>query len=52
MMVSKRHLKFAAKCREVDRQYEMNNNQELDNGVYNNVEELKEELALTPEDSL
>ena len=28
-------IKFAAKCRDVDRQYEMNNCWELDNGVYN-----------------
>jgi hypothetical protein len=27
--------KFEVKCRELDRQYEMNNNGELDNGVYN-----------------
>lgn len=28
-------IKFAAKCRETDRQYEINNCWELDNGVYN-----------------
>lgn len=28
-------IKYAAKCRDVDRQYEMNNCWELDNGVYN-----------------
>ena len=28
-------IKFAAKCRDADRQYEMNNCWELDNGVYN-----------------
>ena len=27
--------KFEIKCRELDRQYEQNNNGELDNGVYN-----------------
>ncbi len=27
-------LKFSNKCREVDRQYEGNNNGQLDNGVY------------------
>lgn len=27
-------LKFAARCRDQDRQYEINNNAELDNGVY------------------
>ena len=28
-------VKFAARCREVDRQYEAQNNSKLDNGVYN-----------------
>lgn len=27
-------LKFSNQCREVDRQYEFNNNGQLDNGVY------------------
>mmetsp|Transcript_8033 Transcript_8033/g.13486 ORF Transcript_8033/g.13486 Transcript_8033/m.13486 type:complete len:210 (-) Transcript_8033:373-1002(-) len=37
---------FADKCREVNRQYMLNNNAELDNGVYNeNEEEKKEEDA-------
>lgn len=27
-------LKFARRCREIDRQYEFNNNGDLDNGVY------------------
>ena len=27
-------LNFARKCREIDRQYEFNNNGDLDNGVY------------------
>ena len=30
----KETLKFAARCRDQDRQYEINNNAELDNGVY------------------
>lgn len=34
LVIDKKHLKFAAKVREVDRQYEANNNAELDNGVY------------------
>ena len=34
MMIDKRVIKFAAKVKEVDRQYEANNNAELDNGVY------------------
>lgn len=33
-MVDKKQIKFAAKVKEVDRQYEANNNAELDNGVY------------------
>ena len=28
-------IKFALKCKDIDRQYEKNNNSELDNGVYN-----------------
>lgn len=38
-------LQFADKCREVNRQYMLNNNAELDNGVYNenSDEENKEE---------
>ena len=36
MIVPKKYLKFAPKCRDVDRQYEQNNNADLDNGVYNN----------------
>lgn len=36
-------IKFARRCREIDRQYEFNNNGDLDNGVYhkfiNNTEE-------------
>jgi len=27
-------LKFAQRCIEIDKQYEVNNNNELDNGVY------------------
>lgn len=27
-------IRFAKKCREIDRQYEFNNNGKLDNGVY------------------
>ena len=34
MIDKKKILKFAARCRDQDRQYEMNNNCELDNGVY------------------
>jgi hypothetical protein len=35
LMESKKDMiKFAARCRDQDRQYEINNNCELDNGVY------------------
>ena len=37
MIVPKRVLKFAPKVKDLDRQYEHNNNADLDNGVYNNV---------------
>ncbi len=36
MMVPKKVLKFNPKCKDLDRQYEQNNNADLDNGVYNN----------------
>ena len=39
MMAPKRVIRFTAKIKEIDRQYEMNNNAELDNGVYHNEEE-------------
>ena len=34
MMVPRGAVKFSAKCKEIDRQYEQNNNADLDNGVY------------------
>ncbi len=34
LMVDKKQIKYAAKVKEIDRQYEANNNAELDNGVY------------------
>lgn len=37
MILPKRVLKFAPKVKDLDRQYEHNNNADLDNGVYNNV---------------
>ncbi len=46
LLVEKKHIKFAAKVKEVDRQYEANNNAELDNGVYHqdsDEEEKKQE---------
>ncbi len=35
MVLDRKYVKFAARCKDIDRQYEMNNNCELDNGVYN-----------------
>jgi hypothetical protein len=35
MLLDKKVIKFAARVKDIDRQYEMNNNCELDNGVYN-----------------
>jgi hypothetical protein len=46
LMIDKRVIKFAAKVKEVDRQYEANNNAELDNGVYHQEEEEKKEDGL------
>jgi hypothetical protein len=43
-------LHFAAKVKEIDRQYEMNNNAELDNGVYH--ENSGSEENKTQEDGL
>lgn len=39
LMLPRRTIKFGAKAAEIDRQYEMNNNAELDNGVYHHDEE-------------
>jgi len=39
LLQSKRCIKFAARVRDVDKQYEINNNAELDNGVYHKFEE-------------
>ena len=35
LIVDRRVIKYAARVKDVNRQYEMNNNCELDNGVYN-----------------
>lgn len=43
LLQSKRCLKFAARVRDVDKQYEINNNAELDNGVYHKLEEGEDE---------
>lgn len=34
MLLPRRVIKFNPKIREINRQYELNNNAELDNGVY------------------
>lgn len=48
MIVPRRVVKFARKCREKNRIYEQNNNADLDNGVYNEFvnEQEKEEGAM------
>lgn len=44
MMVPKRQiLHFSAKVKDIDRQYELNNNAELDNGVYHENSDNDEE---------
>ena len=35
MLADKRIIKYAPRVKDINRQYEMNNNCELDNGVYN-----------------
>lgn len=37
LIVPRRCLKFAPRCKDLNRQYEQNNNDELDNGVYNDA---------------
>ena len=37
MEIKQQVLRFSKKCREIDRQYEFNNNGQLDNGVYHKV---------------
>lgn len=49
MLISKKYLVLGGKVKEIDRQYEMNNNAELDNGVYHqNEEEEKKEEEVPP----
>jgi serine/threonine protein kinase len=38
LIVSRRVIKFGAKVRDIDKQYEINNNADMDNGVYNHQE--------------
>lgn len=48
-MAPRHAVKFSAKVKEIDRQYELNNNADLDNGVYHQDEdeEAKEESHTT-----
>ena len=46
----KRILKFAPKLKDLDRQYEHNNNADLDNGVYNNIGDENDPAAQNQED--
>ena len=48
MIYDKKVIKFAARVKDMDRQYEMNNNCELDNGVYNKFVKQSTE-GLSPE---
>lgn len=58
LMQSKGCMKFAARIRDIDKQYEINNNAELDNGVYHkfaedeNKEEEKKKDLDSSDDSL
>ena len=50
MIQSKSCLKFAHRVQEIDKQYEVNNNAELDNGVYHDFNVQEEKVG--KEDSL
>lgn len=53
MILPKRVIKFTPKCKDLDRQYEHNNNADLDNGVYNNFandDDLADPVAQGPND--
>jgi hypothetical protein len=50
LIVPKRILKFAPKVKDLDRQYEHNNNADLDNGVYNNIGDENDPAAQNQED--
>ena len=55
LLQSKGCIKFAARVRDIDKQYEVNNNAELDNGVYHKNEEEeggKEQKKEDSDDSL
>jgi hypothetical protein len=46
MIQSKSCLKFAGRVKEIDKQYEVNNNAELDNGVYHEFNQVEKEDSL------
>jgi len=50
LIVDKRVIKYAPRVKDINRQYELNNNCEVDNGVYNNF--LKQSQDLNSDDSL
>ena len=52
MVEKKALIKFAARCRDQDRQYEINNNCELDNGVYHKFVYSSHEGGEKPEQAL
>jgi len=43
LIESRKIIHFGARVRDVDKQYEINNNADLDNGVYHNFEDSQEE---------
>ena len=46
MMRSRKAVVFSGRCREINRNYEENNNQDMDNGVYNEVDSEEEDSQL------
>lgn len=44
LLVPRSAIKFSAKVKEIDRQYELNNNAMLDNGVYNQDDKNQSDL--------
>ena len=50
LIVSKDKIKFGPRVREVNRKYEENNNQEVDNGVYNQFEDSDSDKASKEEE--
>jgi len=46
LIVPRKHLRFLPRCKDLNRQYEQNNNDELDNGVYNDAFNSNEENHL------